>query len=428
MAEGVTFEDLPDRSGKIRKTANTDYAKLAKAIGDIRSRGINVSLVDINNSSYSFKPSVGTNEILFGLKGLNKVGEPVIKQIIEGRPYKSIVDFMNRCPLNKTVMISLIKAGAFDNIDGGWASQICNEPRKAIMAYYLSKNCDAKKKITLQNFNGLLQRGLIPDFLTFQRQVFNFNNYLKKYLKDGEDYILNEKAYAFYEKYFDLDVLNIIGGIRIAQKDWKKMYDIVMDEAKEWLKNNQKEVLNSYNAILFKEVWDKYAAGTISAWEMESLCFYYHEHELAKVNAEKYGIVNFKDLPSNPEVEYFFKRKGKDIPIYVTHKIMGTVIGKNDARSSVSLLTLDGVVNVKFTKEYFAMFNRQLSEVQEDGKKKVVEKGWFSRGTMIMVTGFRRDDTFQAKSYKHTPTHQLYKIIDINGKEMTLEHERYNVE
>ena len=85
-------------------------------------------------------------------------------------------------------------------------------------------------------------------------------------------------------------------------------------------------------------------------------------------------------FPTTPVIETTFKRNGKDIPIYKTYKIVGTVIGKNDTRSSISLLTLHGVVNVKFTKEYFAMYNRQLSEVQPDGSKKVVEKSWFTRG------------------------------------------------
>ena len=74
------------------------------------------------------------------------------------------------------------------------------------------------------------------------------------------------------------------------------------------------------------------------------------------------------------------------------------------------------------------MFNRQLSERQEDGTKKVMEKGWFGRGTKVLVTGFRRDDTFIAKTYSKTPTHQLYKITKVND-DGTLEliHERWGL-
>ena len=103
---------------------------------------------------------------------------------------------------------------------------------------------------------------------------------------------------------------------------------------------------------------------------------------------------------------------------------MGTVLSKNDSRSSVALLTLTGVINVKFTKEYFAMFNRQISETQPDGTKKIVEKGWFTRGTKLLVTGFRRDDQFVAKTYANTQGHQLYKITNVIGDEIQLQHER----
>lgn len=39
----------------------SDYTKIAKAIGEIRNAGIKVSLVDINNSDFGFKPDVKNN-------------------------------------------------------------------------------------------------------------------------------------------------------------------------------------------------------------------------------------------------------------------------------------------------------------------------------------------------------------------------------
>ena len=41
-----------------------------------------------------------------------------------------------------------------------------------------------------------------------------------------------------------------------------------------------------------------------------------------------------------------------------------------------------------------------------------------------MITGYRRDDMFIAKTYTSTATHQLYKIDAIVGDEMKLRHER----
>lgn len=412
------------------KEKSSDYAKIAKAIGEIISKGIKVSLIDINKSSFSFEPDIENNEILFGMKALNGVGGPIIDQIIAGRPYSNFKDFMTRCPLNRTAMLALIKGGAFDRLEFEveWAKELRVHPRFLVMTYYLSKVSDPKTKLTLQNFNGLLQRGLIPNSLDLQKRVFQFNKYLKT-KKCGQYYTFTDNGISesFYSKHFDVEKLDVVNGIVCIKCDvWDKIYQKEMDAARDWLKENQEQVLQEMNSMLFKEVWNKYALGSLSSWEMESLCFYYHKHELADVNTEKYGIVNFNDLPEQPEVDYFFKRNGKEIPIYKTYKIIGTVISKNDNRSSISLLTTQGVVNVKFTKEYYAMFGRQISEKQEDGTKKVMEKGWFGRGTKVMVTGFRRDDMFVTKTYKHTPTHQLYKITEVkeNG-DIELTHDRY---
>ena len=102
------YVDLPDRSGKIKKEKATDYAKIAKALGEILQAGIKVSLVDINKSGYSFVPDAEYNEILFGMKALGGVGGQVIEEIKAGRPYVNFTDFLNRCPIKKSAMISLI--------------------------------------------------------------------------------------------------------------------------------------------------------------------------------------------------------------------------------------------------------------------------------------------------------------------------------
>jgi DNA polymerase-3 subunit alpha len=426
----ATYEDLPDRSGKKKIEKATDYAKVSKALGDILTAGIKVSLVDINKSGYSFKPDADNNEILFGMKALSNVSGPTIDQIISGRPYVNFLDFLARCPLNKSAMISLIKAGAFDKLEKDWAKELGTHPRYLIMTYYLSKVSEPKSRLTLQNFNGLVKAGLIPEELDFQKRLFGFNKYLKDFKKVGKYYVFDEVCLEFYSKFFSMENLEVINGYTcILQAKWEKIYKAQMDAARDWLKDHQEETLKQFNTILFREQWDKYAQGNLSAWEMESLCFYYHEHELADVDCFKYGITNFFELSPEPIVEKFFKRNGKDIPIFKTFKIIGTVISKNDNKATVSLLTPNGVVDVKFTKEYYAMFGRQISEKQEDGTKKVMEKGWFTRGSKLMVTGMRRDDMFVAKSYTHTPTHQLYKIeLTNNGRDMELVHDRYGIE
>ena len=426
-SEENDIEDEDDTT--VTKERQTDYAKIAKALGEILSRGIKVSLVDINKSDFSFKPDAENNEILFGMKALSYINAEHIEKIKCGRPYKTFKDFLIRCPLPKRPMFSLIKSGAFDKLEGNWARELNIDPRILIMTYYISTIYGQKDKITLQNYNSLLKNDLIPAEMDQYKALHSFNKYLKDYKRVGEYFVFDENCERYYNANFDTDKIEIVNGcVCIRRKEWDKIYQKTMDGLRDWVKGNQQTLLDNLNLINFKECWSKYAIGTVSAWEMDSLCFYYHDHELADINTGKYGIVSFSELPQQPEVDYYFKRNGKDLPVYTIYKIAGTVLGKNDTRSSISLLTTDGVVSVKFTKEYYAMFKKRISEPAPDGTKTVKEESWFTRGTKLLIQGYRKDDTFIGKTYKNTPGHQLYKITEVNGKNIKITHERYRTE
>ena len=428
LSEGVTFQDLPDRSGKIRKTASTDYGKIAKAIGDIRAAGIKVSLVDINKSQFGFAPDVENNRILFGLKGMLNVGDDVIAAIIANRPYASPKDFLQKVKPGKQAMISLIKGGAFDDM----------EDRKFVMAWYLWETCDKKSRITLQNMGGLIKHNLLPEHTEehiMARRVYEFNRYLKAITKADkyaykDMYSLDERAIAFLHE-IDCDEImetdNLAWFVKV--KRWDAVYQKYMDIFRNWIANDKEEILYALNTKIFMEDWEKYATGTISAWEMEVLCFYYHEHELAHVNNDRYGFVDFFELPEDPVIEKTFKKGDKEIHIFHLNRICGTCIAKNKTKSTVTILTTTGVVNVKFRKEYFTLFDKQISARQPDGTKKIMEKSWFNRGNMIVVTGIRSGDDFISKKYASTGGHQLYKIDEIysNG-ELKLLDSRYQGE
>ena len=79
--------------------------------------GIVTRCPDINKSTTFFTPDPDTNSILFGLNNIKGVGDAALSEIIAGQPYESLEDFLNRTPkksVNKKVVMSLIKAGAFD--------------------------------------------------------------------------------------------------------------------------------------------------------------------------------------------------------------------------------------------------------------------------------------------------------------------------
>lgn len=390
----------------------TDYTKMAQSVNRIRQAGINVSLVDINNSSLGFEPDEQNNRIMFGLKALTNINDDFVREIESKRPYVSVIDFVNRVNPKKPAMIALIKGGAFDQI----------VPRQKAMVEYLWITCDKKKRLTLQNLPGLIRYNFIPDEEKFSmpRRIYEFNRYLKakcKSSKSNEIYELTDRAIDFINEIEQDGLINYDDIATISVKAWDKVYQSYMDVFREWIKGDTEHILNELNTTIFMQDWEKYAKGSISAWEMEALCFYYNEHELIGVNNEKYGLVDFAKLSKEPIVEKTFKKGPSVIPIYKLFKICGTCIAKNKDKATVYLLTTNGVVSVKFTKEYFALFDKQISKKNPDGTKSVVEKSWFNRGKMIIVKGIRRGDEFVCRNYKSSPGHRLYQIthIDNNG-------------
>ncbi len=399
---------------------STNYDKMARAINRIRKEKVNVVPPDINSSKFTFVPNEENNQILFGLKGLLNLNDEVIKEIIDNRPYSSPKDFLLKVKPKKQVMISLIKAGAFDTM----------LDRKVCMGWYLWETCKKKDNITLQNMGALINYDIIPhtDDLIAAKSIYEFTRYLKATNKGRKDYYLvDERGQEFINSMNLYDLLKYQdNSVIIWQTVWDKIYQKYMDLIRAWIKSDKENIKQTLNELIFKDEWDKYAAGSISAWEMEAMCYYYHEHELAQVNFEKYGISNFNTLPEQPEVERSFVKGGRQINIYKLTKICGTCIAKDKSKSTVTLLTPNGVTDVKFPKEYFSMFDKQISAIGPDGKKKIVEKSWFNRGNTILVQGMRSDEQFMAKKYASTGGHTLYKISEVldNG-DIILQNERY---
>jgi DNA polymerase-3 subunit alpha len=417
------YIDAPDRKTKIKKKRqrSTDYKKIATAIGKMMQEGIQVEPPNINTSSYTFTPDVENNQIIFGLSGILNVGEDVIRDTIAGRPYSSPRDYLNRAKPKRQAMVSLIKGGAFDEM----------MDRKMCMAWYIWETCDKKKRLTLQNMGGLLKYDIIPNTteqIKTGKRVYEFTRYLKACCKHDKTYYkLDERAINFLS---EINCDNLVTQFEedffMSVKSWDNVYQKWMDVFRVWISNNKDEALENLNTAIFKEDWEKYAKGTISAWEMEALCFYYHDHELEGANYGKYGIADFFSLPEEPVIDHSFTKGGKTINLFKLSRICGTCIAKDKNKSTVTLLTPEGVVTVKFRKDYFSMFDKQISERNPDGTKTVMEKSWFNRGNMIMVQGFRSGDNFVPKKYASSGGHQLYKIDSIDKQgDLILKTDRY---
>jgi DNA polymerase-3 subunit alpha len=98
-----------------------DTDKIVKYIEECRAMGIRVEPPDVNVSAVQF--SVAGDTVRFGLAAIKNVGEAAMQSILRSRsadgPFKTLDDFCTRVDLrlvNRRVVESLIKAGAFDSL------------------------------------------------------------------------------------------------------------------------------------------------------------------------------------------------------------------------------------------------------------------------------------------------------------------------
>lgn len=432
-AESFTNDDSDDededeeegiaekKKKKKKKQKTTNYGKISTAIGKMKMANIEVTSPDINKSTYTFSPDVENNIIRFGMNGITKIGEDLVKNIITNRPYSSIQDFLSKVKINKTQMINLIKCGAFDSFG----------KREDIMEDYVNLISDTKSVLNLRNMQMLINFNLIPDDFDMVRRVFNFNKYLKKFKVDNV-FLIDNIAMNFIDKNFNIDNLQednrSESGFAILQTKWKKIYDSYMNKIRPYIKDHNKELLDAVNNRLTAEVREKYTLGSISKWEMDSVSCYFHEHELKNVDYSYYGFSNYFELPENPEVDTVLNIRGKKIPLFKIHRICGTVLDRDKLKKTITLLTREGVVTVRIFGDVFNHYDRQISERGADGKKHVVQKSFFSRGNKIIVTGIKREDSFQGKKYKSTPYHLVELIKDIKSDGTLITEERLEVD
>ncbi|MCR8641367.1 PHP domain-containing protein [Paenibacillus sp. N1-5-1-14] len=396
-----------------KKNKSTNYGKVASAIGLMQQHGIKIGLPDINKAHFGFKPDFEDRQIVFGLKGINGIGDDVVDKVTANRPYTSFEDFFERMHMTsiikKSQFIQLIKAGCFESFGD----------RIEIMKKYINNTYAPKSKLTMQNFNMIVENQLIPEEYKEYSRLYKFRKYVTKSVyktsenKKEKMYLLDDKSTDFFNEHFSDDSIvdYYKGRPVIAEKQFTKEYDKKMEGVKEWL--TSLETLEIVNSHLYQKEWESNAIGNVSKWEMESLSFYYTSHELENIH-EKYKIINFNDLPEEPVPVGTYFYKGKDRPKFDIVCIAGTVLDKNKNKHTVSLLTTDGVVTVKYYDGAFANYNKQVSKPKGDGKKEIVERSWFTRGNKLVVCGYRRGSQFRPNKYNDSVfTHTTMLITNV---------------
>jgi len=396
-------------------SGSTNYGKIATAISRMMKRGVTVDLPEINTADFGFKPNASKGTVTFGLKGINGIGDDVVRAIIEKRPYESFEDFLKKhdYAISNVAMVNLIKAGCFDLLEKKTRVEIMKEYVKIAI---LIKNPPVKK-LNFSHLPKIIEFGMYVEenWPDIKGQYYFYKYTTQKIFERGSQgaktllYWLDERALVYFKRNIEstmragLDYLVKDGEYHVFANKLKKWYETVTLGFKMNYLNSITSLIR-YNRENFNKIanefWNKYCSEGIEKWEMDSLSFYYTRHELGDINVIKYGIVDFFQLPSEPTINYTKLTKKGEYTQYNVYKIIGTVLDRDRIRRTVTLLTPSGVVLVKFYGDMFINFNKQISKANPDGTKTVVDKSWFTRGTKLQVMGFRRDDQFIPRAYK----------------------------
>jgi len=230
----------------MRSSKKIQYGKVASAIGKMRGT-IKVNQPDINISRMGFTPNVRENEILYGIKGITRLGDAVIHEIILNRPYHSVQDFATKMLdskgkklISKDRIINLIKAGAFDKVEG--------KPRETILYEFIDSIVKTKMGLNLNNFLMMIRKDLVPDHLLQENKCYMFTKYIRT-MRHNNWYLIDDVAKDYLLERFPANriknIKNAEGEIvnAISETWWDGIYEGFMDTVRAWIKKNHAKLL-----------------------------------------------------------------------------------------------------------------------------------------------------------------------------------------
>ena len=401
--------DTDDAENK--KTQNKmDYSKIATALDSFKNNCV-IELPDINSSRLGFTPNKERNSILYGLKGITKITDPAINEIMMNRPFNSFDDFLNRVTkrvITKDKIINLIKCGAFDVIE--------HKNREEILKQYIWKVCEPKNKLTMQNANMLIDMELLPDELEYNCDVYKLTKELRKHRDSNKMWYCGDRLMIPDDKFDSWS--KIIRDSKIEGEDlvldneprrvlnskrWDMFYESNMAAIKTYISKNHDALLEKLNNTLFMNEYKKYCNGDELQWELDSINFFFNGHPLETAIPEMpIPIDRIENIVEDAQDGQFII-KGKIIPKMKLYTLAGTVIDRDTTKSTVTLQCPDGVVTLKVFKSLFASYNKADADTGEES--------FFEKGVHLLVTGIQRGSTFVPKTYKTTGRHSIVRII-----------------
>jgi DNA polymerase-3 subunit alpha len=244
-------------AASLTSNIGAEVEDIRKFIKDARKHGIEIKPPDINVSNYEFTPE--KNTIRYGLGGIKNVGKNAVLEIIKERKkkkFKGFFDFVERAGgrlVNKKVIESLIKAGAFDSLESNRHS-LLSSLQNAI------NYAKTKEKRKMDTLFGDKKKELIPtvpfdedEKLRYEQEAYGFffsSHPLSQYEK------LSEALFTSSTKLRDLpnNKLIITGGTitKVEKKTSKKN--------RRWAKLSVEDENGSFEVLVFPNLFEEFGS------------------------------------------------------------------------------------------------------------------------------------------------------------------------
>jgi DNA polymerase-3 subunit alpha len=241
-------------AASLTSNIGAEVEDIRKFIKDARKHGIEIRPPDINISGYEFTPEGKT--IRYGLGGIKNVGKNAVLEIIKEREKQKFTDFFDFVEraggrlVNKKVIESLIKAGAFDSIEENRHSLLSSLQNAVDYAR-------TKEKRKMETLFGEKKRELIPttpfdedEKLRYEQEAYGFffsSHPLSQYEK------LSEALFTSSAKFKELppNKLIITGGtiIKVDKKTSKKN--------RRWAKLRLEDENGSFEVLVFPKLFEE---------------------------------------------------------------------------------------------------------------------------------------------------------------------------
>lgn len=251
--------------------------KTAGYIANMKAMGIHISLPDINKGTYGFS-SLPDGTVIYGLSAIKGVGKGAVDDIEEERKrngaFTGLSDFVKRMPssVNRKSLESLIKAGAFDSLEGNRRQKLMILP-VLVEQTQAARHADFEGQMSLFDLDDRERtkyEPVFPEVPEFSKEE------LLALEKEASGMYLSGHPLETYSENFKAVVNAVSADFLINEESGESRFHegdriicggIINEKRNKVTKNGRtmaflkmEDMYGSFDALAFPETYEKYAA------------------------------------------------------------------------------------------------------------------------------------------------------------------------